>query len=77
MSIPEELIIRKEAMELVSKVDPIKFFNGETTPYVEEKLIMLPFLLYLANSLHVENSAVKLIFKYCLFLKQYENRSLL
>ena len=37
--------------------------RAETMPVVAEKLTMVPFLLFLANSLHTENNVVKLTSK--------------
>ena len=37
--------------------------RAETMPVVAEKLTIVPFLLFLANSLHTENNVVKLTSK--------------
>ena len=37
---------------------------GETIPYVDEKLIIVPCFAFFANSLHTENKDVTLISKY-------------
>ena len=38
-----------------------RFLFGETSPYIDEKLIILPFTLSLEYSLHTENNVVKFI----------------